>query len=93
MLLQVWSYGFTTSPTGQPDLDSQLAAGGSSSTNGNGNGGRLGSSGSSGSWQQFAGQQMLVPGLAAAEREDTLVGKGFCWGGGQRWSSSCETLL
>jgi hypothetical protein len=54
--VQVWSYGFTTSPSGQPELDSQLV--GSSSTNGPGGG-----------WQQLAGQQVLVPGVSAAERE------------------------
>lgn len=56
---QVWSYGFTTSPTGQPELDSQLS--GSSSTNGS----------SGGSWQQQWGQQVLVPGLSPAQRECT----------------------
>jgi len=53
--LQVWSYGFTTSPTGQPDLDHQLAALG-------------GSNGSNGGWWQQQ-QQVLVPGVADAERE------------------------
>jgi hypothetical protein len=59
LLLQVWSYGFTTSPTGQPELDSQLA--GSSN----------GSSGSS-SWQQSGLQQVLVPGVPATDREYVL---------------------
>jgi hypothetical protein len=57
---QVWSYGFTTSPTGQPELDSQLS--GSSSTNGSSGGG----------WQQQWGQQVLVPGLSPAQRECKL---------------------
>lgn len=53
-LNHVWSYGFTTSPTGQPELDSQLA--GSSN----------GSSGSS-SWHQSGPQQVLVPGVPATD--------------------------
>lgn len=67
-MLQVWSYGFTTSPTGQPELDSQLV--GSSSTNGPGGGG----------WQQPSGQQVLVPGVSAAEREWGVQGVAGAWG-------------